>query len=387
MVWDRAPAVECRDLRAEPAQIERSAGGPCRPRKLLEKMKSLLARAQFREDHFTQETKERRADFSAAQSQRDQAVGQGRPAAELKQRQQAVNAASEAVKVSLKLTQRTSESSVKTWRASCSSVTAAEDKAQKALADHQRQVDQVRMALKERSLNFGKDLLTMPILDGFDGPLKDANLWLPDLPWNVNFESRSRVNRCQTCHMGMDRALPGAPTKPAFPANHPEKLEIATPAKPPASGKDGQPPTLDSVYGFGSPTPGVFNPSDVTVGAVYPLTPAAVAGLAAGDVIQFVGDARVLRPDQVRRLHARQCGVGQSHSRCPRRAACRIPMRVIRGWTLYLGSISPHPVERFDCLHDLPVGAGARRRSVGPPTRPTRWKKAKPGLWIINGSK
>ena len=155
--------------------------------KLLDKLRALLARAQFREDHFVQDTKEKRADFSAAQSQFDQAVGQGRPADELTKRQAAVDAANAAVDISVKLTSKAIEQR-KGLEDVLKAVTAAEDKAQKALDDNQQKVNNLRQALKEHSLNFGKDLLTMPILDGFNGPLKDANRWLPQLPWNVNFK-------------------------------------------------------------------------------------------------------------------------------------------------------------------------------------------------------
>jgi hypothetical protein len=57
----------------------------------------------------------------------------------------------------------------------------------------------------------------MPILDAFNSPLKPANRWLPALPWNNNFRDVARFDRCETCHLGVERTLSGSAVAAAFP--------------------------------------------------------------------------------------------------------------------------------------------------------------------------
>ena len=144
--------------------------------KILSGLNGILAKFQFREDHFIQDTKDRRAYFGEAQSQFDQAVGNGAGTDELARRQKAVDAANKEVDISNKLTQRSIEQRKELERIQ-KVVTATEDQAAKALKDHEMSVKLLRQAANDRSLNVGKDLLTLPILDAFNSPLKDANCW------------------------------------------------------------------------------------------------------------------------------------------------------------------------------------------------------------------
>ena len=110
----------------------------------------------------------------------------------------------------------------------------------------------------------------MPILDAFNGPLRPANRWLPQLPWNNNFRQVARFDRCETCHQGMERSLPGEPTEPAFPPIHRVHDRIADAGQSPGRADA---TTLESVYGIRLENTGMFDASDVTVRAVYPDSP------------------------------------------------------------------------------------------------------------------
>jgi mono/diheme cytochrome c family protein len=327
--------------------------------KILAGLNDLLAKFTFREDHFIQETKDKRAYFSEAQSLFDQAVGQGHSPGELVERQKVVDAANKEVDISNKLTQRAIEQRQELERV-LKLITAAEDKAAKALKDHENTVDQLGKAVYERSLNFGKDLLTMPILDAFNSPLKDANRWLPQLPWNVNFRTVARFDRCETCHMGMEKSLPGEPTKPAFPTTHLLSLELPTPAKrpaPPAEASSADkkkdaaavdPSELARVYGVRLAETGVFSTSDVTVSAVYPESTAAVAGLMPGDVIKMIGDAQIIRPSQAQMFLLENVNWGQPLKLTVSRGVPH-PYTSHPRLDLFVGSVSPHPVDKFGC--------------------------------------
>ncbi len=320
--------------------------------KLLAGLNKQLARFTFREDHFIQETKDKRAYFGEAQSLFDQAVGEGASTAELDRRQKVVDAANKEVDISNKLTQRAIEQRQELERIE-KLITADEDKAAKALKEHENTVNQLRQAANDRSLNAGKDLLTLPILDAFNSPLKDANRWLPQLPWNVNFRTVARFDRCETCHLGMEKGLPGEPTKPAFPVAQNVILELPTPAKrprrpTPTSAAAVDQSELAQVYGFRLADRGVFSTSDVTVSAVYPETPAAVAGLMTGDIIKTIGDAEIIRTNQARQFLLETVNWGQPLKLTVSRGVPH-PYTSHPRLDLFVGSVSPHPVDKFGC--------------------------------------
>ena len=57
--------------------------------------------------------------------------------------------------------------------------------------------------------------MELPIIDGFNGPLKVTQDWLPELSQTLGMTEIARFDRCRTCHMNMDRTAPG--NLPAFP--------------------------------------------------------------------------------------------------------------------------------------------------------------------------
>ncbi|HEV2969676.1 MAG TPA: hypothetical protein VGY55_06775 [Pirellulales bacterium] len=318
-----------------------------------------LKAVRFREDGLTAEVKDKKANFSAAQSQFDQAVGRNESADRLAELQKNADGARAQVDASTALMQKVVNER-KRLESIVNGITAEEDKASKALAVQLAKVEQFRKQAEERDLSTGanklRQTLELPILDAFNSPLKIENRWLPQLPWNNNFRDVARFDRCETCHQGVERTLPGAPTSPAFPSTTRLTVDLATPARPKKSGakseepkKEGSAaPSLDSLYGLHLADAGVFSPADVTISAVYPLTPAATAGLMGGDVIEAINGARVYKPAQAMDVLMAQEGWGKKLKLSIRRGVPH-PFATHPRLDLFVGSLSPHPVSKFGC--------------------------------------
>src|SRR5579872_5530984 len=110
------------------------------------------------------------------------------------------------------------------------------DAAKDRLADLTRPRDEAAAALKKHEaelvrLNKARDkidpktfsaagfkhwLMEVPIIEGFNGPIKPAQIWLPDLTINYGgAKDVARFDRCTTCHVNIDRVAAGG--VPAFP--------------------------------------------------------------------------------------------------------------------------------------------------------------------------
>jgi len=58
--------------------------------------------------------------------------------------------------------------------------------------------------------------MELPIIEGFNGPLKISQIWLPNLQMNYGgMKNVARFDRCTTCHLNIDRV--GSGNVPAFP--------------------------------------------------------------------------------------------------------------------------------------------------------------------------
>ena len=102
------------------------------------------------------------------------------------------------------------------------------------------------------------------------------------------------------------------------------------------------------MYGFRLADRGVFSTSDVTVSAVYPETPAAVAGLMTGDIIKTIGDAEIIRTNQARQFLLETVNWGQPLKLTVSRGVPH-PYTSHPRLDLFVGSVSPHPVDKFGC--------------------------------------
>jgi len=66
--------------------------------------------------------------------------------------------------------------------------------------------DRYAKVAAQRAWSVGDAFRALPILDGFESPLKIKQIWLPDLTIDYSFREVPRYDRCTTCHLGIDRA-------------------------------------------------------------------------------------------------------------------------------------------------------------------------------------
>ena len=67
-------------------------------------------------------------------------------------------------------------------------------------------------------------LMELPIIDGFNGPLKVVQDWLPQLDQTLGMTKIARFDRCRTCHLNIDRTAAG--NVAAYPPGHPSSDEV-----------------------------------------------------------------------------------------------------------------------------------------------------------------
>ena len=316
---------------------------------LLERLRDIAQRAKFREDLLAGQLKLRKAELDKFRA--DYELGVAEEASQEKLASLLALADSKRSEVATAtLDFQAANTHRKSLEAILRKMTAGEDAAAKTLADHRSKLNQLSKALKDRAPNVGKTLLELPVLDAFNGPLRIDQIWLPQLTLNNNFRDVARFDRCITCHKGMDKSVPGAPTDPAYRQTETVTLSLATPSQTPerlSVEGDGN-RQLEDVYGFHLAPQGLFRADDPTVSVVLPESPAAAAGMMAGDVIVDINGGKTLarkvaaaglletpqwgKPLEIT-VHR---GVPQPYSTHPR-------------LDLFVGSTSPHPMQTFGC--------------------------------------
>jgi cytochrome c551/c552 len=316
---------------------------------LLARLRDIAKRAKFREDQLAGALKLEKAQLDKNRADYELAIADEAP----NDRQQALLAITDAKRSDVAAaTGRFQEANTHrlVLDGALRRITAAEDAAAKGVDDHRGKLVQLQKTLDQRRSTAGKSLLEMPVLDAFNGPLRPDQIWLPELTLNNNFREVARFDRCGTCHRGMDKTVPGAPTDPAYPAAHEVAITLPTPAAPPeqrdvvGDGND----QLESLYGFRLAPQGLLNADDPTVAVVVPQSPAAEAGIQVGDVIEAVaGGGTPARQIAVAglvetpawgkplALQVRR-GVPQPYATHPR-------------LDLFVGDSSPHPMKSFGC--------------------------------------
>ncbi len=316
---------------------------------LLARLRDIVQRAKFREDLLAGQLKLRKAELDKNRADYELAIAEDAS----KEKQAALLSLADAKRsevATATLDFQTANTHRKTLESTLRSLTATEDAAAKTLADHRSKLNQLSKALKDRAPNAGKSLLELPVLDAFNGPLRIDQIWLPQLTLNNNFRDVARFDRCITCHKGMDKSVPGAPTDPAYRQEETITLSLATPAQPPERARvdgDGN-QQLEELYGFRLAPQGLFRADDPTVSVVLPESPAATAGLLVGDVLVDIGGGKTLArtvattsllesPQWGKPLEITvRRGVPQPYSTHPR-------------LDLFVGSTSPHPMQTFGC--------------------------------------
>ena len=316
---------------------------------LLERLRDIVRRSKFREDNLAGSLKLRRAELDKNRADYELAVAEEAPSARQAELLSLADAKREQVAAATLAFQQ-ANTHRKTLDSLLQRLTAGEDAAAKDVADHRTKLVQLQKTFEQRRPNAGKSLLELPVLDAFNGPLRVDQIWLPQLTLNNNFRDVARFDRCTTCHRGMDKSAPGAPTDPAYPQARTIEVALQTPAGKPddavvsGDGND----ALEKLYGLRLAARGIFSPEEPTVSVVVPESPAAVAGLQAGDVIESIGGAKTL---------ARQVAVsglvetpawGKPLAVSVRRGVPE-PYSTHPRLDLFVGDSSPHPMKNFGC--------------------------------------
>src|SRR5262249_22378000 len=74
------------------------------------------------------------------------------------------------------------------------------------LKDLAKEFDRYAKQAARTAWTRGDDIRDLPILDGFESPTKIKQIWLPELTIDYSFKDVPRVDRCTSCHLGIDRA-------------------------------------------------------------------------------------------------------------------------------------------------------------------------------------
>ena len=316
---------------------------------LLARCRDIVGRAKFREDNLAGSLKLRKAELDKNRADYELAVTDGASA----DKQAALLALADAKREEVS-TATLDFQAANTHRKSLESLlrqlTASEDSAAKAVADHRQKVALLRKTLADKAPNVGKSVLELPVLDAFNGPLRVDQIWLPQLTLNNNFRDVARFDRCVTCHRGMDKSMPGAPSEGAYPQTERVAVSLPTPGQPP------QPSTvqgdanaqLEAVYGFQLAPRGLFHHDDPTVSVVLPESAAAKAGLKVGDVIEEIADGRTAARSIAATALVEMPSWGQPLSLVVRRGVPQ-PYSSHPRLDLFVSDSSPHPMKTFGC--------------------------------------
>jgi hypothetical protein len=249
------------------------------------------------------------------------------------------------------------------------SVTADVDSLKKEIENAAASQERLETSLKEREATYfssqfpflGKKWLELPVLDAFNSPLKIDTRWTKNLTMpNGGFGEVRRFDRCTTCHQAIDRTAPGSATEPLYEEAHQVDLTMATPESAPAP-QEGENaagvPTLLSVYGIEIAPSGLADASAVTVRNVLPNSLAANAkivhgditdGLKVGDILRMVDNDRVLTKANADQFLLRDAQWGQP-LRIQVERGLPQPFNSHPRMDLFVGSMSPHTIQRFGC--------------------------------------
>ncbi len=236
----------------------------------------------------------------------------------------------------------------------------------------------------------GQRLLRLPGLEALARPLAIQQVWLPDVPLNYPFGQVARFDRCQTCHCGIDRSLPGKPAQQAWEPVRVLDLELPAPESAAGKGPTGA-RTLPSreaesyPYGIVLAARGVLDDDGPTVAAIWPRSPAAFGGLQPGDAILRIEQMPVTGREQALALLVALAGQGKS-ARLEVRRGLPQPFASHPRLDLFVGEKSPHPASQFGCTvcHDGQGSATEFRFAAHTPNDPAqrrRWQAQHRWFW------
>ncbi len=311
-------------------------------RKLVDLMKAEIEKAKQTEWLQSRDTKNTKANFSESTANFSLAVRDDLSSEEQAKLQEKVNADSKLVDAAAARSADVKQHRV-VLEQSLKALTEEVEAAQKALDNSNDRVEKLVKARKEKALNIGKDILTLPVAEAFNSPLKIDQIWLPNLKHKAyNFRETARFDRCTTCHQFIDRTMPGSAIEPANEHERIEIVKLPTPAKKPDNA------TTDDMYGMQISDTGWLDPEDVTVNAVWPLKTATEAGLMAGDVIREINGTPIYERQKAIDLLTKDVKWGEPIQLRVRRGVPE-PFNSHPRLDLFVGSLSPHPLATMGC--------------------------------------
>lgn len=314
-------------------------------------LQAIVARAKFLEDNLSRELKFANADLDVARSNYKLGVDNALPPQQLADLETAFGQVEERVEAA-RLAYQEGRHQREQLQQGVGRMQAAETAAAKALADHESTLAQLQQTVVDRAHLADNTLLTLPIIDPFGGPFKIQQIWLPQLTLNNNFKEVARFDRCTTCHQGIDRTAAGSAVAPGYEQSHQVTLPLATPEESlglpgglvdPAQGDA----LLREHYGLQLSPHGVFD-SSVMIMVAWPQTPAAMAGLQSGDVIEMINDVQILDIDLAYSYLLQNVEWGLPLQVRVRRGVPE-PFSSHPRLDLFVGSTSPHKMQEMGC--------------------------------------
>ncbi|MDX1964234.1 MAG: hypothetical protein SFX18_13860 [Pirellulales bacterium] len=346
--------------------------------KVLGQVRDLIKQVFFVEQNLVAEVKLQRANLDKARAEYDQSINENKPddviakykktysdlqqqleGTELARPAPGTQPAAQVVGMLPQLQQ------IKTLRegleGQLKSVTAIETASRKKLDDQLAKLEQLRKSLEERANHWQKDVVDLPIINAFGARLRPDQTWLPNLTQTFgSFGQVARFDRCTTCHMGIAKTKPGSAVEPLFPPQHSFTVEIIAPALEQDKINEMQEKFaagdlftegnnfLSQQFGFTLAETGLFRPDEATISSVLPESLAAKAGLNMGDVILSVQTAETSTINLAFSYLLEDMTWGKPFKITVKRGAPQ-PYCAHPRLDLFVGSLSPHPIESFGC--------------------------------------
>jgi cytochrome c551/c552 len=234
----------------------------------------------------------------------------------------------------------------------------------------------------------GKKWLELPIADAFNSPLEVKQIWLPEVTQNLHHAQTARIDRCVTCHVGIDRTTSRSSEEPFIAPEQVLQLLLDAPtialsntSDEPADDAATVEPTLENTFGFSLTAQGLVDPSVPTVRWIAPDSPAANAylpadplteeqtgerirdtlatgkwpnripravGLKLGDAITEVNGKPVASVSEIEKTLLEDGGT-QEPIRVTIQRGLAAPLASHPRIDLFVGASSPHPIDEFGC--------------------------------------
>jgi|GEM_PF-3552328 len=229
------------------------------------------------------------------------------------------------------------------------------------------------ITIAENRSTFAESVVRLPLVDAIDPSLEIEQIIQPELTLDYKFNRVPRVDRCVTCHQGIDRTAASWPTSPRGLLPERESLELTLLLKEPEAATAGffQPAETEATsddnpededkssasilqrLGFALADRGMISKNDVTIATIEPRSLAARSGLQSGDVIRRIDENELTSPDSVVTML-------ETASKEKSIATLKVDRGIAQPYCshsrpeLFVADGSPHPMSEFGCsvCHD-----------------------------------